>query len=513
MSQPHNWEDTLRIHDVAFYNWLEGMHVDYNFKWGDALTVSQEDVSILAVFASPSRAFAPLVNTLVSRGFIPSSAAPTPEAMRDLADDAFNVMPLPVATFLRGDPQLDPEIRGVPMRWRSLQLDRSTANWMIHQQPAHYRIPYTVTFWCDKRYSEAYIWEWIQAQLGHLGCQDNEALISVTHREPWGELLQSLRYEGSADQSYLEGEKPRYSRIEYTFSLRAWFFKNLDSEATLVDTTQVDGEIVEGVIADYDIQGRRQSNNLFTIPIPVNRVSLWPRTGDADVAIGAPPDEWEFQAKVTVATDRVELAERFAFRDSDDIQLLGASFEYQATDDVLLRLNQTDPDNSDATTGADALMLPATLGERWNKVHWFSVVRQKLFSYWIGGVPPSPEQTVNLKGIDIRRISSLVKLLPSDTIDVGAAYRYEWRGLDRRPYLIVALITSTSGGANVLTAEDDAGLPSYTVHRTVDAYVNTGAVILMEPKRNTLVLTVPKTIGTDAIFIQYYDGPFNGHTV
>jgi hypothetical protein len=212
--------DAMRIHDLAIWNWLAGLHVDYGTA-GGLFTSEKNDVSIIGTFASPDRAFAAVVNTLVKNGWISEA-----DANSKLRGDDIATLPLPVVTIMPGDPALDPELRHVPIPLLSPtnMLDANNRQY-IFPHPAHYRRDYTITFWSHRQYTATHIFGWIANQFGAFGCADNERLISVVHPEPFGTVSQSLRQVSFSDRSDLEGEAPRYIRRDLMVNLRMWVLK------------------------------------------------------------------------------------------------------------------------------------------------------------------------------------------------------------------------------------------------------------------------------------------------
>lgn len=224
MASPLTFENTLRVHDQAVVNWLGGMTVDYG-SGNDIFTYDTPklNVPIIVVFATPDRAAATLLNQLLSMNWLGQD-----EFDRIATEGArIEQMPLPFVSLTRGTPQLDPDLRGVPKYLRSPpdQIDVRTGQPYIYQFPAHYRTPYTATFWAARQYTYAFVLEWLMGQLGPLGCHDDELLIPVVHNDPFGTVNQSLKFVGMADRSDLEGTAQRNMRFDAEFTLRTWVIK------------------------------------------------------------------------------------------------------------------------------------------------------------------------------------------------------------------------------------------------------------------------------------------------
>lgn len=225
MSLPYSWEQFLRIHDAAMKTWLEGLHVDY----GDGSAKGpggnppvfdppRQDVPIIAVMASPDRAFAAAADLLINTGMVTGGAQ---KAWQDEVVK-LNGLPLPIASIYRGDPQRDPSMAGVPKRFPLSQAQPNT----IVQYWRAYRIPYQIDFWQRYVYTDSFIREWMEVQFGGIGNEENETYITVTHTPPYGDKRQSLLNQGSQDNSDLEGNQTRYKRFTYSLSLRGWFITN-----------------------------------------------------------------------------------------------------------------------------------------------------------------------------------------------------------------------------------------------------------------------------------------------
>jgi hypothetical protein len=120
---------------------------------------------------------------------------------------------------------------------------------------------------------------------------------------------------------------------------------------------------------------------------------------------------------------------------------------------------------------------------------------------------------VHLHALDIRHVVSQAKIAPTTTVSGGGFVTRTWTGLAKKGYLVILVLTAPSGGLHIATFANDAAVPTTTVQRSLDASVNAGAAVLMQPDRDSLVLKVPTGMTVEAAYIQVFDGPFNGHTV
>ena len=219
MSAPNTFENSLRLHDTAVYTWLRTLLVDYGTVFG----ALRNAVPIIVTQATPDRAFANLVDQLVAMEWMTAvQATAWLESGRSMEQ-----LPLPACTYTRSDPVNDTSMAGVAKFLHSATgvNDPNTGKPYRFQMPAHYKIEYVASFWCNKKFTEAALREWLYSQFGVFGCHPNERLLTVFHNPPFSPSHQSFRMEGFVDNSVLEGSDQRYQRFDVTFNLRAWFIK------------------------------------------------------------------------------------------------------------------------------------------------------------------------------------------------------------------------------------------------------------------------------------------------
>ena len=380
----------MRVHDVAFYQWLAGLQVDYSDLGGSA----KPSFPILRVYASPMRAYASIVDLLVEQGFVEGANA---EEMRKNAEQDFAVLPLPVATIERDEPTNDPELPGGPTKeLRRMEWDGIESRFIKHPFPAHYRTDYRVTLWCIKRYTDAFMREWLYSQLGQRGWAENELYIVVDHKEPWGQMWHALRFTGSTDLSDLEGEGARYIRKEYAFSLRTWLMKPVRDGDYPVEISGRDFVAeAEGGVALDSTDMSVQSSNLFRVPVSIPRLQeLWPLDGDATIETSEEfPNNLGSYIPITLKIgvadqdDRAHIIETPSDLDVGGLDLFSVAFQYKAEGRVELEIMQRDL-ASDTVSSADSLILPAA--SRWTRVHFFSLVSKGSYLARIAGIPNQP---------------------------------------------------------------------------------------------------------------------------
>lgn len=532
MAKPFSFDDSMRIHDAAVYDFIGTLRLDY----GNIAGQLNNNFPILRVMASPQRAVAQVVDLLISLGWITDADK---DKLIEKARDNFAVLPLPIATIERGEPNPDPELSSVPKIFRRIFLNTTTGKWEFHQWPAHYKTDYTVTFWSVKKYTMEFMREWVYGQLGKIGASEYETFLDVKHRSPWNTIKSSFKFTGSGDLSDLEGETSRYMRVEFTFTLRTWITKEpsllptlpsiaaLGPTADFIESVSTD---VFGLDNDYGIfhedevpldspDARKETANLFFFPFNSSDTpTLWPKTGTAEVEHARVSlngkDQFRrlhdtLRIKVTDQSDTVEIAERLVTRDTNGIAVAGISFDYMTDLDVELALSQRNLSDNVVSSVASLVLTPT--GRNWKRVHRFTVVEKDTFLAEIAGVPNQALQTAYLDNIDIRLICSLPPILPDSSVVGGSETVHTWIALEKVPFLCILIVTATTGGINTVTVEDDDSSPTHTLEQIADSSVNVGLVFLVQPNDDSVVARVPNTTTLSSVYLQRYFGAYNGH--
>ena len=219
MSFPFTYENYYRVHDTALMNWVKSLHVDYNAK-DSPIQPPQVNVPIISVFASPDRAFAQALDLLTRTNWITTAGSPKVDASNAAK---LNGLPLPLVSIQRGDDEPDHEMEGIPKRI-GFSANNTTASFPLWKPRW---IPYELTFWGRKTFTDNYIREWILGQLGTRGNLSNEVYIDVIHTDPWGVKRQSLQIIDFTDESDLEGRQIRFKRVLCRVRLRGWLTNTL----------------------------------------------------------------------------------------------------------------------------------------------------------------------------------------------------------------------------------------------------------------------------------------------
>lgn len=516
MAAPFSLENTLRRHDEAVYGWFGGLLVDY----GTVAGTARNQVGILRVLAAPDRAWARVVDTLVSQNWI---AGATAAIQRENVENDHDVLPLPFLSIERMDPQPYFEGGGVPKRFGRQNFLGSTQQWEAHPWPGSYRTEYRATAWTSKKYTMAWIQEWVMSQLGLIGAAENEVFLDVVHAVPWGTIKQALRFDSMTDLSNLEGEEPRYLRSEFAFTLNTLHFRPPSGTAETIDTIVVaaafESEISASLVAVEDLTGvdlapATASGNLFIPYYPPPLIPThWPKAGAAVVANSSvtPNDQPERSAlriEVDDPADQVDLVNRPIELDGQSHAVLSYSFQYLA--DAAVSLDVQQHDGSDMVTPVWTRMALETLppAATWTRVHGFTIVTQPIFDVAVigTGVPA----VMRVAQVRVRHIHSGTKAAPTSTSVVSGNNRHVWTGLTADPYLVAVVFTNAPAIGTVVI-ENDQTTPDYTKSDAVDTAEQLSAVFLVQPKTTSLVLLVPVALTIAAVYLQRYDGAYGGH--
>jgi len=537
MSDPYNYEDSMRIHDAAIYSWLDGLLVDYGTINGEA----RNQVPILKVFAAPHRAFAQAYDLLVKMGW---AAGGNDETARLTAEADWAVLPLPICTIDRDYPVFSPQLSASALTYERTFRDPVTGDWVTLPYPLHAFTTYRLTFWCLKRYTEAYILEWFYTRFGQRGAGNREVYLTVHHQAPFGDQMQALRWIGTGDQSELEGDNPRYIRMNATVMFRTWFMRDRWPAARReppVHAIQREAYAAEDMLATSSWWG---TGNLWTIrdPSDANSLATWPRWGDASVASNSGRG---LDVTLTGGLDRVELIELGNIVTTDDYQILSISGSVSPTAPATLFIDEffgdpiprvapvipqvyPPPTPLPINSSFGAVMLTPEfggalrLGTRvWEQstgsedasFHEFTLSRGKRFMYGVEGGPAG----VGMSRIDVRQVFDALKTPPTQ-VDSWPGYGdpesvYRWQNLDIRPYLIVVRLVNPTVPGTVLTFEDDDTAPTFSRPRTVSTIHTLGLVALVQPKLGNLRVRVPSTVIVADAYVRPFDGPYLGGTL
>jgi len=502
MALPHNYEDSIRKHDVAIYSWLDGLHVDY----GTVSGVERNDCPILRTFAAPHRAFAQAHDTLVKMGWV---AGETDEAKRIVAEADWSVLPLPFVTIDRDDPIFSPQLAAPVLNVDRWFKDPTTGAWVELPYPLHMLTTYRLTFWCLKRYTEAFIMEWFYSRFGARGAGPQEVYLTVRHDAPWGEQRQALRWVGSADYSDLEGENPRYIRMTASLIFRTWLMRGSWAGASReqpVHTIRRTAPEEPNLTPTASWWG---SGNLFEIDMALGQIpTAWPKTGAASVVGNGRSG---LVLAVDDDTDTVGLCTRGAVPNGDGYEILGLS----ALVDVggapvrLLLCNETgDPTATPKPVPTPVYHLDLPVGS--HRFHEFTLSRGDRFTALLHGTGGPAD--VEIEQVDIRHIEPALIVKPEPRDDLGAAWGYRILNLSTKPHLVVVVLQLAVAGETV-TFEDSAFTPSFTRSRVVSETTEIGVVSLIQPKTDSLRVVVPKSMIIADVYAQVFDGPYLGSTL
>lgn len=524
MAAPASYEDTIRTHLAAFYSWLGNLRVDYggptDFPDGFPFKSSypaRQNYPILRTMATRERAFATVVDLLVHQGWIDTGTA---AEIRKKAGD-FAVLPLPIVTYERGDPEIDTTSASVPKRFARSFFNQATLKWESHPWPGTYWLPIRATFWCSKRYTELFMQEWVMSQLGRLGAADREVLIPVTHREPWNTQWQALQLDGIADQSDLEGDPlSRQIRYEISFRLRMLHFRPDVQQAEPVNSVSTPITLAHDGDSSVEVNpfdrapdvpcSPGASENLYTKYYDGDAIaSKWPRTGAATVRAGDTAPEGVrvdtvIRGTVRSVQDRIGVANRPVRIDTTphDIAILSVALRYRSTAEVGLKLFQRPGDEDPAQwTLARGIVLPAT--STWVDLQFFTLVDEPIFTLVFEGRAITAD--LSFADVSVKHLFSGTRAQPTVGSGLFGTQKHAWNGLDRSStYLVVAL--TTASGQFDMRLEDDDVTPEHTITRTFDADNEIGYVDLVQPRAGSVSLSFPSGLAPTATFVQPFSG-------
>lgn len=536
MAEPYTLDDTIRIHDRAIFDWLGALKFHYpeitNPLDDSRVIAEKKNHPVIRVKASPARAFAAIVDTLVWQNWIPETDG---EEMRSLASDNLAVLPLPAVSWQRSDPRPDPELSNTAFQWQKGFFNCETQRWEYYRWPKHWLTDYTITFWAKKEISKAFWLEWIMSEFGNIGAGQNETFIQIMHKEPFGTIKQRLQMVSLEDLSDLEGEEQRYTRSELTVTLRTWV-----TMPVLLNPPGVGGECGDGegnsegndtgigapiyyIGVDFDVCGQQishptnfyQTLNLWPGLIgpwsPRAICRGWPTEGDGKIET---ENKRDFDIEVSETTDRVQVWGLPTDLDAiDGLSIVGFSFDYESNADVTFEVEKvdgTDPD--DTPEQIYGLTLPKAKSEE--NFHQFFLTDETIVSSYLRGTGGAVKpQEVTIRNLDLRIIGILPKIIGT-AVPAGASTRYEFTGLEGKPYLVVLRFTGTPSGPYTITLANDLTTPTYTATGEADATKNAVGIVLMnQPKTDSLVLTVDNNVAIVDVWAQPYEGYYNGHTI
>jgi hypothetical protein len=499
VADPYSFESTIRIHDRAFYDWLGSFRVDYG-------TINGQDRNafpVLRVFASPHRAFADTVDFLVKEGWINSGQS---DADRAKATSDWPVLPLPIVTIDRDDPIISNELANIPAVFRNYFTDPATGRFVQHPYPLHYITTYRATFWCIKRYTQAFFFEWMMSNLGHLGANQREAYLPVQHAEPWGTINQSLEYLGSGDLSDLEGPGSRHIRSQLSFRLRSWFFKNP------LNPSGDGGEPVYAIqnqIGNVGVDSTGQAVELDVYDSTVSDVAetanlAWDYPNDEDRVEGAATATGTSEAGLDITVDSVAdkalITAPLTIETPSYPAIVSFHNVVSGTGEFDLVVEQTDLGTAPVFTPVfRRRVAPSELQVQ--GTHDFTIVGQKAYAVKIQGVG-SPAD-VRIGNVQVRQVFRQPRIPYSNVLDLGTEIAHDWHNLERRPYLVVGLV---SNGAGVVQSFNDPTATTAQRTQDVDAATNLGFAMLTMPDASRVRLVVPKTLTLSTFWLQVFDG-------
>lgn len=519
------------------YTWLGNLRIDYGdfADLHEFATIDRNNFPVLRVFATPQRAVAKVIDLLLHSGWIAGADAgvqlETANQLRERALKNFAVLPLPLVTIYRQDPILNPADGGAPKVFRKQCFDPATGEWQSHPWPGSYETTYEVTFWSIKHYTEVFFREWVYSQLGLKGRTDNETLIPVIHDYPWGTINQRLVFEGSSDESELEGEDPRYLRYTFTFRLRTWHFRKPEAVQGISSPGAANGKI--GFVHDLNVTEhvllhetgggvdwtsedfpagspaiKPLSLNMFSVFLASNFIATqWPKTGAAKIRLGsiAPAGTSApstLHIEVQAPGDEVLISNRVVPLDDDGHAIVLFRAYYKATAPVELVLASDDPQTAPVVWVPNRrVALPATYP--WKLVSWFGLMSQSVYSLTLAGTGSADVAAVHLSDIRLHHVRTLSKTLPVASTPGGGQTVHDFT-VSSAPHLAVVVFAPGAAPASI-----DIDGVSYAV----DPSEEVGLVALFTPTSAAVSITVPDAVSVTEVYVQPYQGFWEGTDV
>lgn len=489
MAEPFTAENTIRLLDEAVRDWLRSCLFDY----GTISGVSRKASPLITVAASPHRAFAATADLLVKEGWI---SGDTPAMQRLNASQEWPVLPLPVVTFERDDPIISNELANPAARFERRYFDPFIGEWISYPYPLHYLTQYRITFWCEKKFTQAMFMEWVMSQLGRRGAAQSEMFLEIDHGIPFGRQIHQWKYLGSSNLSDLEGPEARHIRHQLSFIMRSWCFRPADDSSPPIYAIQREAH-TPGNETTPDATGDQWGTaNLFTT---WKSYQSWPVHGSASVVV----DEQAVHAKLHLPGDEVFLANAHTTPDQFGRSLWMLAGTFTSPKPFKLQFSQFDADNAEGLAGEVAVPAGDAV-----PIHRFFVSNQLLVA--IGIAIDGSDTTVDAADLDFRQVWPRTRLAFNDMGTAGGGdVTYIWRGLEARPYLIVCLVSPGSAAGSV-TADDDETAPVDSKTESIDPASQPGFAILVMPRAGTLRLRASPALAPSALYAQGFDGPYHG---
>ncbi len=527
MALPHTADDAIRIHDIAIFDWLESLKFHYpeipNPVDATRVIAAKQDFPIIRVMASPSRAYASIIDTLIWQNWIPETDG---QAMRDLASDNLAVLPLPACSIQRSDPRPDTDLSNPAFVWQKGFFNCDTGQWDYYRWPKSWLTDYTITFWATNVFSKAFWLEWAMAQFGNKGMGVNETVIPVTHQAPFGTINARLQFGGMTDLTELEGDEQRYTRSELTVTLRTWITmpKLMDGDIPTDGDGCGDGSEDSGGIGQpifniqntYKVNGAEEQQSIIyqTCNLwhgllrewsPYDFCRDWPVEGNGAIVTS---DKVEFEIAVAETTDRVQLWGLPT--QPDPLSIVGFSFDYDLDAPMTLEVEQLDGTTEGATP--EPVFSTTIVKEIDGRFHQFFLTNKNVVSAYLKGTGNNPKpQSMQLTQPDLRIVSVLPRIIGTKIVGAPES-KFEFYNLPETAYLVILKFSGTPSGPYTVRLENDITTPDYVTSAVVNSAVNTVGVVLMnQPKSDSLSLIVDNNIVIEEVWAQPYEGYYNGH--
>lgn len=519
MSKPFTHDNSVRIHEEAFDAWLASFLIDYGPIKGKPTKGKQP---ILRTQASPDQAFAKIKYLMVTQDWFPGTLNED-EKTAVLEED--EVLPMPFISYMVQDPQIDPRRSNATGKLVKKDIDPQTGQYVEYPYPLADTLAFEVTFWSAKKYSWVYFLEWLRSQLS-VRAGNLELILTVEHAAPWGKVNQALRFDGSNNDSVLEGEQHRYMRHTLNFTMN--MLTTLPESRRYYPALSVGDEMFgdslyleeqdetvpaapnpsmwfapPGATPAGEPSGMGVSPNLVRKAFSVmDEPAMSLVTGSARVA--------PYKTSVSDAMPHPNAASMY-FREPNDsvslprvplngdipFSLMSYSFTYHSSDVVTcqgVQINQ----NGESM----AWEVPLAVAPSDRVFHRFYAVQGPILRIDYC-VTSCHRRSLTVINPDLRVWSTAGSVIPQ-TVRAFPLRRLVWRYLSRRAYLLVVVPGSNYNFTGTYHNDLDAPTVSEPFsfrHKQTWSYVR-----LAEPLGSTVVLDIPDSLEPLWSFLVPYDG-------
>lgn len=501
MAVPQTLENYLHVHDTAVLNWWRTLLVDY----GTVNGVERKSQPMLTVMSAPHRAAAAVYDTLVAHQWIP---ALTPEERKDQAR-LLEVLPLPFTAIISRDPEIATDRERPPHVLEQRARGKITGAGVRFPYPKADYINYEITLYAGYRYTTAYVYEWLRAQMGQ-GANKREIWLNVPHAQPFGNVMQPLIYQGMNDESDLEGDRERLFRWTFRFQLLAWMFLPSTGESFEAQTLGI-GVASNGAGLCNCAPADDSPNMAVGLDSPFKPSRSMRASGSEHVSVGLTFDTVSSHNDILTITykepgDTVVLSDTpVAGAPSEGVDGLAPFrlyLEYKASGEHTLEVLAVHPDETN-----DPILLYS-----WNlagESRWTILNKLLVAPLGYNLVVQYKAHVCFRLGIQVRRLG-LHRIRASGAVPAYKAKAgpglssYWWRGVSNGYYLLVARVSGVCNSFEYQVQNNAFGAPTETQNNTHRKGAPGLVAAVWEPNgQDTFRLVVPETVPIAAVAFPY----------